>query len=137
MSNDNEREESDLIGADLTDEEPLALEADPEPLAIDPVESPIGLVGAGEEPHVMRQFGRHALEVKKTEFRRTLNVTGKGATRCRLFHSRIAVAPLEHLEQQVNEWLDSEDIEIKHVGQSVGIMEGKTAKPNLVVMVWY
>ena len=137
MSNDNEREQLDPIGADLTDEEPLALEADLEPLAIDPVESPIGLVGAGEEPHVVRQFGRHALEAKKTEFRRPLNVTGKGATRCRLFHSRIAVAPLEHLEQQVNEWLDSEDIEIKHVGQSVGIMEGKTAKPNLVVMVWY
>ena len=137
MSNDNEREEMDLIGDDLADEEPLTLEADLEPLAIDPLEPPLGLVGAAAETHVVRQFATNALDTKKTEFKRPLNKTGKGATRCKLFHSRIAVAPLEHMEQQVNEWLDGEDIEIKHVGQSIGVMEGKTSKPNLLVMVWY
>jgi len=64
-------------------------------------------------------------------------VTGQGATRCRIFHSKIAAAPLENMEQAINEWLDSEKIEVKNVGHVIGTMEGKRPEPNVIVMVWY
>lgn len=73
----------------------------------------------------------------KSAFKRPLNVTGQGATRCRIFRTRIAAAALEFMETQINQWLDSENIEVKEVGHLVGTMEGKTPEPNIVVMVWY
>jgi hypothetical protein len=80
---------------------------------------------------------RSALDGEEHEYQRSLNLTGTGATRCRLFHSRIALAPLEHLEKTINDWIDAEDIEIKHVGHVIGEMSGKTQEDNLLVMVWY
>jgi hypothetical protein len=74
---------------------------------------------------------------KKATFKRSLNVDGQGATRCRMFRSRIAAASLEHMEKQINDWLDGDKIEIKHVGHVIGVVEGKTPEPNLLVMVWY
>lgn len=74
----------------------------------------------------------------KDEFKRPLNQTGKGATRVRVFNSKIAEGPLLHMETVINEWLDSnDDIEVKQVTQTIGVMEGKRAEPNLLVLVWY
>lgn len=73
----------------------------------------------------------------KSSYKRPLNITGQGATRCRMFRSRIAAAALEHMEGQINQWLDSENIEVKQVGHLVGTVEGKTPEPNVIVMVWY
>jgi len=102
-------------------------------------EEPISLVD--EEPESgeskVRQFGRGAIEHATHEFRRQLNVTGQGATRCRIFHSRIAVDALEGTEERINDWLDADNIEVKHVGHMIGTMEGKTARPNVILIVWY
>ena len=117
--------------------EPVAVE--PEPVAAEP-EEPISLVDYDETPgesKISTTGADSLLAGQKVHFKRKLNVTGQGATRCRLFHCRIALAPLEHMEHSINEWLDSEEIEIKHVGHIVGTMEGKSPEPNLVVMVWY
>jgi len=38
---------------------------------------------------------------------------------------------------QINEWLDENEVEIKFIGQVVGTMEGKTPEPNLIVTIWY
>ena len=73
----------------------------------------------------------------KSAFKRDLNVTGHGATRCRLFRTRIAAAALDFMEHQINQWLDAENIEVKQVGHVIGVMEGKTPEPNLIVMVWF
>jgi hypothetical protein len=73
----------------------------------------------------------------KKEFRRKMNVTGEGATRCRLFYSKIADGPMLAMETIINEWLDEEEIEVKHVGHVIGTLQGKTAEPNMIVMVWY
>jgi hypothetical protein len=74
---------------------------------------------------------------RKTQFKRPVNINGQGATRCRLFHCKVAESPMEHMENQINDWLDSEQIEVKHVGHVVGMMEGKHTEQNVVVMVWY
>ncbi len=73
----------------------------------------------------------------KQEFKRQLNFTGAGATRCRIFNAKISEGPLLHMEGMINEWLDGEEIEVKHVGHVIGIMEAKRSEPNLLVMVWY
>ncbi|MHC4561815.1 MAG: hypothetical protein ACYS8X_03470 [Planctomycetota bacterium] len=108
------------------DNNPIPLEDD----------EPIGLVESDGESQV-RQFARLGEKTGKQEFRRPLNLTGNGATRCRIFHSKISDASLNVLEEQINEWVDSEDLEIKHIAQTIGTLQGKTAEENLIVTVWY
>lgn len=73
----------------------------------------------------------------KVQFNRPMNITGQGATRVRLFYSKIADGPLLHMENTINEWIDEEKIEVKHVGHVIGTLEGKRAEPNLIIVVWY
>jgi len=126
-----------------TDAQPIRPEPEAEPITIEPEEEePISLVESAEsmiKPKAVRTFGAGTspLGEKKAEFKRPMNITGKGATRCRVFHSKIATAPLEHLQDNINEWMDADEIEIKHVGQVIGIMDEKRKEPNLLVLVWY
>ncbi len=73
----------------------------------------------------------------KVEFNHSMNLTGQGATRVRLFYSKIADGPLLHMETLINDWIDEEGIEVKHVGQVIGTLEGKHADPNLILSIWY
>jgi len=139
----------------LSDDEPISLEPD-EPISLDaddaapaapaaepvPMDEPEPIELAGppgpEARPAVRAFGAAAVETTgKTDFRRSLNLTGQGATRCRIFHSKVAISPLQFMENQINEWLDGEDIEIKAVQSFVGVMEGKKPEPNVIVIVWY
>ncbi|MDY6913656.1 MAG: hypothetical protein SVT52_04275 [Planctomycetota bacterium] len=120
------------------EEEPVVLKPGP----AKPDDEPISLVesdGSGQKIGMVRELGdaKAKAKVEQRQYKRPLNLTGQGATRCRIFHSRIAAAPLTYMEQQINDWLDGEKIEIKNVGHVIGIMEGKTPQPNVVVMVWY
>ena len=136
-------------------DEPVPLEIEPDavmpappappppPKAKAPDDEPISLADVAEAESgvskikIGRTLGDAAKKAVKTEYKRKLNLTGQGATRCRIFHSKIALAPLENMEKHINEWLDREEIEIKHVTDVVGVLEGKVAEPNLIVMVWY
>jgi len=103
-------------------------------------ESAISLVeeSDGSSQNTVKIMGaRKILGPTKEAFTRTPNVPGTGAIRCRVFFSRIAAAPLAYMEQQINEWLDSNPIEVKHVTHVVGIMEGKNPEPNVIITVWY
>jgi hypothetical protein len=94
----------------------------------------VGSVTAGTAAKVIMS----SLEAgRKTEFKRPMNLTGNGATRCRMFHCKVAESSMEHMENQINDWLDSQEIEVKQVGHVVGMMEGKHTEPNVIVMVWY
>ena len=126
---------------------PVIAEEEDEPVAVpereeEPEPEPIKLVDTGEDdpdrPSSLKAFGSAAAaDAKKVEFRRPLNLTGTGATRCRVFSSKIQHSSLEYMENQINEWLDAEDIEVKHVGHVIGVMEGKRPEPNVVVLAWY
>jgi len=132
--------------ADLADELP---EIDPdtlEPIVVEEVEP----VEQAEEPLTLiededmdskaskiKAIGQGALHAEESEYRRALNVTGVGATRCKIFHSKISPVPLEYVQKQINEWLDSANIEVKFVTEVVGVMEGKRAEPNIIMAVWY
>ena len=142
--------------------DPEPIPVDPEPIPIDPEtgepiedtdddiileisvpkpveEEPISLVEdanfTGESK--VRNRIRGALEKEKAEYKRPLNLTGTGATRCRMFHSRVSIIPMEYMQGAINDWIDAEGIEVKHVDTLIGVMEGKTPEPNLIVIVWY
>jgi len=113
----------------LIEEEEPEPEAEPEPISLVDVDE--------EEASAVRTIHTTLDQSQKSKFERPLNVTGQGATRCRLFHCKISEGPLAHLQDTINEWLDSEEIEVKHVSQVIGTLEGKRSEPNLIVMVWF
>ena len=98
---------------------------------------------ADEEPRVepskkIHMFGGGTGLETKHDFKRTLNKTGQGATRIRIFHSKLSDSGLLYIEEQINEWLDANpDVEIKFTSSTVGVLEGKRAEPNLIMSVWY
>jgi len=118
---------------------------EPVPVPVHPkknedVEEPIALVDDFDEdsPSQRRAFGSTSTVLQNEfTFKRPLNIDGSGATRCKLFHSKISDGPLSHMQQMINEWLDSEKVEVKFVTQSIGVMEGKHAEPNVIVLMWY
>ena len=118
--------------ADKEDAIPMGNE---EPLKIEGDESSAPAAGSMK----IQAFGRGAMAAgrREVQFKRPLNVTGAGATRCRMFHSKVTLAALEYLVNQINEWLDGDKIEIKHISEVVGVMEGKNPEPNVIVLVWY
>ncbi len=89
----------------------------------------------------IKAFGGAASKMGKAhkdDFRRSVHRSESGATRCRIFHSKLASTSLEYMEGQINDWLDSsDDIDVKQVGHVIGDMTGKKTEPNLIVMVWY
>lgn len=121
------------------EEEPISLEEE-KPISLNDDEEPISLVESSDESDseglALKTIGA-AASVTETKFTRPLNTDGNGATRVRIFHSKISEAPLENLEHTINTWIDGDKIEVKHVGQLIGTMEGKTPVPNLLIMVWY
>lgn len=116
------------------------LEPEEELISIEGDEEPISLVSSDSdseaEGQTLKVIGATA-SVTATKFTRPLNVDGSGATRLRIFHAKISLSPLENLEHSINEWIDGDKIEVKHVAQLIGTMEGKRPEPNLLIMVWY
>lgn len=123
---------------------PISL--DPEPAPAPPARrapqeaEPISLVDAepapGESKVKAFASARDTMHVDRS-YRRELNVTGQGATRCRVFHSKVAESSLEYMQDQINNWIDSQNIEVKSVGHVMGTMEGKVPTPSVIVIVWY
>ncbi|KKK60106.1 hypothetical protein LCGC14_3027690, partial [marine sediment metagenome] len=117
------------------DDAPLSLEGDED---LDPISLETGDADAPATASKIQAFGAHAASgQQQQQFKRELNLTGAGATRVRVFHSKITVGALDHMAEMINNWVDSDQIEIKSVAQVVGVMEGKKPEPNLIVTVWY
>ncbi|MBN1556354.1 MAG: hypothetical protein JXA11_16560 [Phycisphaerae bacterium] len=113
----------------IEDDEPIAL------VDFDDGETPAETSSTGMKKRVAGAAARGLTH--KADFKREMNLTGKGATRVRMFYSKIADGPLLHLESMINDWIDEEGIEVKHIAQVIGTLEGKRAEPNLIITVWY
>lgn len=75
---------------------------------------------------------------KEPTYKRPLLTEGPHATRCKTFHCKMADAPIVHLNEQINEWVDSHpDVVIKFASQSVGVVEGKHNDPHLLITIFY
>lgn len=74
----------------------------------------------------------------QTKFKRPLASLTEPATRCRTFHGKLTQPGLAHMDDQINEWLDSHpDLYIKTCASTVGIFEGKSKEPHLLVTMFY
>jgi hypothetical protein len=127
-------DDPDAIKIEVDDDEPVSLTQDDEPISLVDDDAP---AATGSKIHA---FGAGAVSSRaQTEaFQRTPNVTGQGAVRCRVFHSKINDQSLEHMQKMINDWLDANpEIEVKHVGHMVGDLTGKKVEPNVIVVVWY
>lgn len=118
-------------------DDPIPIEPDEEPLSLDVDDKPGSAAPGG--PSKIQTFGAASTIGKRgtQQFKRPLNLSGFGATRCRIFNSKVTIASLDHLVNSINEWLDSDQIEVKYVNQLIGIVEGKVPEPNMIVTVWY
>lgn len=72
------------------------------------------------------------------KWKRSPNVTGKGAIHVKSFHCKCNNESLEFMDQQINEWLDAHpQYEVKLVNTTVGDWVGKQGRePNLIIQVW-
>lgn len=117
------------------DESAISIEGGDEPLSLD--EKPISLETGAEGPSAIRQSAGARTAAGEFEFKRPLQTTGTGASRFKLFRSKISVPALEGLEKQINAFLESDEIDVKYVGHTIAGVQGKTLEDNLLVMVWY
>lgn len=73
-----------------------------------------------------------------TRFGRQLDPRAIYATRCRTFHAKLSAPALEFLNNQINDWVDSEgNITVKFATSTIGIFEGKHAEPHLILTLFY
>jgi len=151
MSQDNDSISFDDEPIDLEslDDKPVSIEGPgDQPISIEsPVDEPIKIEEPEDEPLTIAEgsSGRsisHTAGIRGAaaggfSFSRPMQATGKGATRCRIFRSKISVPAIEGLQEHINEWLDSDDIDVKDVGHLIGTMHGKIDEDNIIVLVWY
>lgn len=70
-------------------------------------------------------------------WKRTPNVTNAGAIHVKTFVTKLRLDAIEHMDQQINDWLDNHpEYEIKFVSQSIGKLVGKNTEDALFVSVW-
>lgn len=135
-----------VSGKPKTDEELLA-EAIPieEVEDAEPVEKPAAKSGAGielvtaeEAASSGRKIHRFGDQVRHEEkWNRTPNSPGTGAIHVKTFVSKLRLDAIEHMDQQINEWLDAHpQYEVKMVSSSIGVLVGKINEPALFLNVW-
>lgn len=82
----------------------------------------------------------HALGERKPHedsWQRKTNVTGQGAIHCKTFIAKLRYDAMEHLDEQINHWLDAHpEYEVKFVTTTVGTLRGKLLEEALFVNVW-
>ena len=74
---------------------------------------------------------------KAPEERRQRTANGTGATHLKTYYCKLRADAMDHLDKQVNEWLDSHpEIEVKFVNVTIGVMTGKISEPAMFINVW-
>ncbi len=116
----------------------------PEKKGKDEAEESLSLIDDGVEDrphHQIRSFSEASTLAgvhRDANFKRAIAPPEQGATRCRTFHGKLTAAGLAHMDEQINEWIDGHpDIYIKTSSSTVGIFEGKTKEPHLLVTLFY
>lgn len=73
-----------------------------------------------------------------TNLHRPITAASDPPTRVRTFHSKLTPGALAHMDDLINEWIDSNPgIFIKHVNTTVGPFEAKHVEQHLIVTIFY
>ncbi len=99
---------------------------------------PIDIASADE--HIpgaeIKTFGPARLPHEEV-WTREPNVTGKGAIHVRTFVAKLRLDAIDHLDAQVNQWLDNHpEYEVKFVTTTVGTLVGKISEEAIFMNVW-
>lgn len=144
MPADPTRTDDDLLAnaipiphEDEDDDGPTSVRIDDDEL--EPLD--VGDLSAGDmEAGEMSSSKIHAFGVRKAHdehWNRTPNTTGSGAIHCKTFVTKLRLDAIEHMDQQVNEWLDAHpEYEVKFVTTSIGTLFGKNKEEALFMNVW-
>ncbi len=120
-------DDDDAVGAASPSKPPVA--DVPEPIDIEDDD------GDETRSREIRTFDTHKRH--EDRWKRTPNVTGQGASHCRTFVSKLRLDAIEHLDEQVNQWLDENPgYEVKNATVSVGILTGKLKEEAMFMTVW-
>jgi hypothetical protein len=96
---------------------------------VEGTEQPLGLT------RKITAFGED--KKQESEWIRTPNATGTGATHVKTFHSKLTDDALIYVDTQVNAWLDEHpEFEVKLVTTTIGTFTGKVKEPHLICQVW-
>ncbi len=72
------------------------------------------------------------------KFKRHLQQNECGAVRCRIFHAKLNDGALQFVQDQINDWIDQNpEVDIKHLNTNVGVVEGKSSEPHLIITLFY
>lgn len=98
----------------------------------------IDLVDAAETAKSNRKIQRFGDATRHEEkWNRTPNTPGTGAIHVKTFISKLRLDAVEHMDQQINEWLDAHpQYEVKFVTSAVGTLVGKINEPAMFLSVW-
>lgn len=70
-------------------------------------------------------------------WQRTPNITGQGAIHVKTFVTKLRLDAIEHMDTQVNEWLDNHpEYEVKFVTTTTGALFGKNKEEALFMNIW-
>lgn len=71
-------------------------------------------------------------------YKRPLAAPNLPSVRVRTFHGKLTEAGVAHMDEQINEWLEANpEIFIKNSTSSIGMFEGKSKEPHLVLTLFY
>jgi hypothetical protein len=115
-------------------EESIALIEEAEMESVTDKPEPKPKITAFGEDSVFGQLMDH----DESKFKRPLSNSGRGAIRCRTFHTKLTDAALGYMDSIINEWIDkNSQIEVKHATSTIGLFEGKRQEPHLIVTIFY
>jgi len=70
-------------------------------------------------------------------WQRTPNINGNGAIHVKTFVTKLRLDAVDHLDQQINEWLDNHpEYEVKFVTTTIGTLFGKNKEAALFMNIW-
>lgn len=91
--------------------------------------------GAAQASSKIQQFSQR--KPHEDHWTRTPNITGQGAIHVKSFVTKLRLDAIEHLDEQVNEWLDAHpEYEVKFVSTTIGKLVGKNTEDALFMNVW-
>lgn len=121
---------------DDTDEIEVLDDSSPGAEVVDEL-APIDIADAGDSLGGKIQMFGPGDKKHEDKWNRTPNTPGTGAIHVKTFVTKLRLDAIDHLDQQINEWLDSHpQYEVKFVTTTVGKLVGKITEEALFVNVW-
>ncbi len=91
---------------------------------------------SGEKAEIVT-FEKGRKEDDAQRWNRTPDPESHSAIRCRSFVAKLRIDAVEHMDEQINEWLDAHpEYTIKHVVSTIGVLKGKEKEDALFVSVF-